>query len=797
MAASHSHRSTTKVGHKAFKSRHSTKSELRDRSKGKIEKPSRQTRSQHVLSKLDRRNQAKQRRVNAHAAHVKASSVFAGREGAPRIIAVVPLGTNVNVKEAARQLAESVEAVDAVEEGAGVRRVFVERFKQNVAYLLVERELFAVLDACRMADFVVWVLDSGEEVDETGVTLLRAVESQGISTVMAAVQNLDSLDSSKKKIQTLATLKSFMTHFFPAIEKVNSLDSSQECQNVMRVLCTTNPKGIYWREDRSWMMVEDVRWSGGKAVDNPDGTQDVIITGVVRGKGLKADRLVQVGDWGDFQIDKILAAPLPKAKKMRGDNMAIDAEGDGEILEIPTDDQDDLAELAPEEVVMEGFDRGTMATSTRKGVLIDDHHYYSDEDEEELITKPRRLPRGTSDYQAAWYLGDMSDSGSDMEDVEDVDMGFEGPSNNPADGPVDIDMRDPTEAGGTEYPQSEAFQDPSPEDEAEQIASYRKQRHEEAEEDLEFPDEIELPPNVLARDRLARYRGLKNLRTSIWDTEEDKLHQPEEWQRLLEVANYKATKNKIIKDAQFGGVPPGMRVHVHLKGVPSSLQDSHNKDRPLAMYSLLRHEHKRTAVNFSILLSSDLEKPLRSKEEIILQCGPRRFIINPLFSDQGNTPNNVHKFKRYLHPGQAGVASFIGPLTWGSVPVLYFKAASSEMETDFALHKPFEFIGTGTSLPPSHNRVIAKRIILSGHPFKINKRVVTIRYMFFNTEDIAWFKALRLWTKRGRSGYIKESLGTHGYFKATFDGKINPMDSVSLSLYKRVWPRQARVLTHC
>jgi pre-rRNA-processing protein TSR1 len=38
---------------------------------------------------------------------------------------------------------------------------------------------------------------------------------------------------------------------------------------------------------------------------------------------------------------------------------------------------------------------------------------------------------------------------------------------------------------------------------------------------------------------------------------------------------------------------------------------------------------------------------------------------------------------------------------------------------------------------------------------------------------------------------MKEALGTHGYFKATFDGKINPLDSVAVSLYKRVWPRPA------
>ncbi|OCK72677.1 DUF663-domain-containing protein [Lepidopterella palustris CBS 459.81] len=171
-------------------------------------------------------------------------------------------------------------------------------------------------------------------------------------------------------------------------------------------------------------------------------------------------------------------------------------------------------------------------------------------------------------------------------------------------------------------------------------------------------------------------------------------------------------------------------------------------------------------------------------------------LSDPLFSQSGNTPNNVHKYDRYLHPGRSAIASFIGPLTWGSVPVLYFERALPD-----PTHSPssptspptLQLIATGTSLPPSTSRVIAKRIILTGHPYKIHKQVVTVRYMFFNQEDVAWFKALQLWTRRGRSGFIKESLGTHGYFKATFDAKINPQDAVAVSLYKRVWPRRARV----
>lgn len=155
----------------------------------------------------------------------------------------------------------------------------------------------------------------------------------------------------------------------------------------------------------------------------------------------------------------------------------------------------------------------------------------------------------------------------------------------------------------------------------------------------------------------------------------------------------------------------------------------------------------------------------------------------------------MHKFDRYLHPGGSAIASFVGPLTWGSVPALFFeRAVPSDEESLPSADAPLKLVATGTSLPPSLNRVIAKRIILTGHPLKINKRVVTVRYMFFNDKDVKWFKSLPLWTRRGRSGFIKESLGTHGYFKATFDGKINPMDAVAVSLYKRVWPRPARPL---
>ncbi|KAJ9216215.1 hypothetical protein DTO166G4_2147 [Paecilomyces variotii] len=786
----HHHRSTTKVSHKAFKSKHATKGALKEQAKGKVEnreRGSRKTPHQQLMSKLDRRNQARQKQQLKHQEKAQATSIFAGSNGAPRHVAVVPLSSDIDIRAAIRQLNESVDVPDDVSQD-GISRVRVDRFRQSVMYIPAKYDLMHALDASRMADFVLVVLSAEKEVDEEGEVLLRSIEGQGISNVFSVVQGLDKINPPKKRTQTVSSLKSYITHFFPNIEKVLSLDSRQECSNVVRSLCTATPKGIRWRDERSWLLLEDVKWpeSNAEVVD------DVVLTGVVRGKGLKADRIVHVPGWGDFQVDSITAAPLLSTKNKKGDAMNVDENESTQVLDAPTEDRDDMATVAPEEIEMEDDDMLSVADTERKGVLLDDHHYFSD-DETHIPPRPKRLPKGTSDYQAAWYLDDVSDSGSDLED-EDEEMEMD-TSGNPEDGVFPERQDAMTEAGPSEYPQSEMFLDPSPEDEADQLEEYRASRRNEAKEDLEFPDEIELHPNVLARERLARYRGLKSLKTSHWETSEDKPHEPEDWRRLLQISDYKGSRNRSIREALVGGVNPGTRVDVHLRAVPSSLR---NRPQPMALFSLLRHEHKQTVVNINMTLSSSVEEPLKSKEEVIIQCGPRRLLVKPVYSAAGNTPNNVHKFDRFLHPGRAAIATYIGPLTWGSVPVLMFKNQQVKdpevLDSDDA-NAPtinrLELIGNGTVVAPDHSRVVAKRVILTGHPFKIHKKVVTVRYMFFNSEDVNWFKALQLWTKRGRTGYIKESLGTHGYFKATFDAKINPQDAIGISLYKRVFPRKA------
>ena len=312
------------------------------------------------------------------------------------------------------------------------------------------------------------------------------------------------------------------------------------------------------------------------------------------------------------------------------------------------------------------------------------------------------------------------------------------------------------------------------------------QRQKQSQEDLEFPDEIETPHDIAARVRFQKYRGLKSFRTSEWDPYENL---PMDYSRIFQFQNYKRTRHRIFKEIGSNGVPVGSYVTVYLKNVPISIHSEIQKQSNLfMMFGLLPNEHKMSTLNMVIQRNPQQQDPIKSKDDVIVQCGFRRFVVQPIYSTntRGGT-NNVHKFERFLQQGHPSMATVFAPIQFGPAPVIFFKHEASGMNWTAEDYTPF--LGTGTVVDVDPTRIIAKRIILTGHPFKVHKQSATVRFMFFSPEDINYFKPVQLSPKMGRVGHIKESLGTHGYMKCVFDSPIKGQDTVCMNLYKRVFPK--------
>lgn len=238
-------------------------------------------------------------------------------------------------------------------------------------------------------------------------------------------------------------------------------------------------------------------------------------------------------------------------------------------------------------------------------------------------------------------------------------------------------------------------------------------------------------------------------------------------------------------------VPSGRYVEIVIDSVPLDLLDKRKallggKEWPVVLFSLLRHEHRLSALHFNINRDARFEEPIPSKEPLIFQCGFRRWEARPVFS-QINLNCDKHKYERFLRQDRFTAASVYGPTTFQPSPVLVFK----EVPATAGVGKRTVLVATGTLLGVDPDRIVLKKIVLTGYPIRVRKRKAVVKHMFHQPGDVKWFKPAELVTKYGLTGHIKEPVGTHGLMKVIFNKAVKQNDTVCLNLYKRVYPKMA------
>ncbi|PFH36649.1 putative ribosome biogenesis protein [Besnoitia besnoiti] len=401
-----------------------------------------------------------------------------------------------------------------------------------------------------------------------------------------------------------------------------------------------------------------------------------------------------------------------------------------------------------------------------------------------------RVPKGISEYERIWYEEEVDEDEAedhaerDEEEEEAVEMG--------SDDEKDDDEWQTEEIA--EHPSDAGDMQKEKEEQAKKRNFTIEQR---AAEDLQFPDEVDTPLDVEARVRFQKYRGLKSFRTSFWNKDEDL---PVAYARVVDFERFKAMSafargelRRLCSSNAFHGRFCRVTIPLHfhpameqLSGNGGIIQRRTDKGF-LILSSLLPYECAVSVVHMQLTRGGTFEGPVKGKDELLFNCGFRRFVGRPVYSvDRGISNTGSHMDKAKMLPffrfGTSCVASLYAPTLYPPASVVVFRRTEDSAQ-------PLQVCAWGSVLNSSSNRLIIKRIVLTGYPFKVHRRKAVVRFMFFNPRDIRWFAPVELHTKKGLRGNIMQPLGTHGYMKCKFNQYVKQDDTVCMYLYKRVFPK--------
>ncbi|XP_044511758.1 pre-rRNA-processing protein TSR1 homolog isoform X1 [Mangifera indica] len=773
---------------KSHKSRFSTKS-TRNLHKASLKDKNRIAKSENNVTKgarAARIQRNKMLRDQKRAALLKEKRASSGSASPPRVIVLFGLCASVNLNSVTEDLLRLLSS-----DGNGVVSSTVcsseYRFRATVLQA-PHGDLLACMEMAKVADLIAFVASANsfcEEstsyyIDSFGHQCLSVFRSLGLPSTTVLIRDLPT--DLKKRQESKKLCISDLASEFPEDCKFYLADTKDELHKFMWLFKEQRLTVPHWRNERPYLMAQKV---DVVADDCNLAKCTLLLNGYLRAHSLSVNQLVHVSGAGDFQLSKIEILKDPFPLKSRKEQDAMEDEIHDAVVIRSLDPGPSQEPLLVENVPDPLAGEQTWPTEAE---MAD-----ADQNQREIRLKKRALPRGTSEYQAAWIVDDTDEDDSDIDDNADDDMvldqeesGFAGQERT-----KNSDFDDDQASLAFRYSDDETENDSVMMEgenlSREQIEDEIRKIKEAHAEDEEFPDEVDTPLDVPARKRFAKYRGLKSFRTSSWDPKESL---PPEYARIFAFDNFARTQKHVFAKAlemeqedREDCVPAGLYVRLHVEEVPVAvayrLQEL-VKTVPLVASGLLQHESKISVLHFSIKKHDTYNAPVKAKEELIFHVGFRQFVARPIFSSD-NINSDKHKMERFLHAGRFSIASIYAPISFPPLPLIALKKAEAGAPPAVAA------VGSLRSIDP--NRIILKKIILTGYPQRVSKLKASVRYMFHNPDDVRWFKPVEVWTKCGRRGRVKEPVGTHGAMKCVFNGVLQQHDTVCMSLYKRAYPK--------
>eukprot|EP00887_Chlorella_sp_A99_P006809 scaffold2.g6809.t1 len=755
--------------------------------------------------KSERLNAAKQQRDKKRAELLQSRR----KAAPPRVVALLPLSDAVDAQrlwddllgacrtpisaDVANAGGMEVEA-DSCEAPLAMQTVAAADRRQLAFTFLPPPEArddpLAIVELGRAADVVLLAVPGDERqeaIDEQGLMALAVLRALGLPTVVGVVQLEGGPSSGGKgggnamKARSAAKKRgaAALQEQVPGEYKVLLSDSVADMQQVVRHLADTHPSPPLWRQQRPSVLIEGADFQPSSA---DPGLGTLLLRGYVRNLGLSVNQAIHIPLIGDFLLERLAALEPPSAAGRQQRQAAQQAQA-----------RQVLAELMPDPLHQESLQRENVPDPLAGEQTWPTQEELMDAEAARRSTaaRKRRLPPGTSDYQAAWILDDDDEE----EDEEEGLSGEEGSDAGGSQGMADASPP-PSEGGDLDFDgvdtATEIGMDVEDDEDPADMLEAIKARRQAAADDVQFPDEVEVPPDQPARQRFAKYRGLKSFRTSPWDPKESL---PLDYARVFAFERPRRTEKRAKEAARAAGgegdehgLPAGSYAQLAVGGVPADAAARvcaavaaacGSAAPPVVAFGLLQHECKLSVVNFGVRKVAAVEEPVAAKEPLLLVSGLRSFPARPVYSSDEHGADK-HKMERFLHEGRSAVATVYAPISYGPLPLLAFKPSPGGGR--------LALVATGSLRSCDPDRIVVKKIVLAGFPVKVHKAKAVVRFMFHSPDDIRWFRPVDLWTKHGRRGRISEPVGTHGAMKCVFDGPLKQQDSVCMSLYKRTFP---------
>ncbi|AFZ80605.1 hypothetical protein BEWA_034630 [Theileria equi strain WA] len=724
------HRKVMKQRHKPFKNSKSKKAKIP------------QNPSQKTPVALGRK--AKKVQIIAKNKALRASI----REESPRNVFVIPFHENANPIEfitaaldfysnhSPRQhnaskngwfVSDPISLDSSITHSSSLRRLILYTCPRNLA---------DVLYAASAADVLVCLFRGSSNTepafDEYGYKLLSTLRLQGLPTPVCV--NLEAgLPGDRRPSSTL--VRRYFHSEFGLDKKYTSVLVESDLRQVLSSIATVSLNQLSWRKDRGYMFSSNHSYDVNKS--------QLRLEGYVKGIGFSVHHPVHITSIGDFIINKIESLSDPCNTSTHNSSR----------MDVETVIEEQTEEIARELVAeVDCTNEGTSLESNGNGYDISNEQFENVFDKLTI----NRIPLN----------GNMEIDDSDSSIIDGADVPDLYPD---GDSEISEDSED--------MPLNENL------DECNNAKKKIEFEHRDL-EDLTFPDEVDTPVDVPARERFRKYRALKNIRTCVWDPYESL---PPEYFQINEFENFRATMNEskaIVKRncAKLNLSGSFIRLtlsNVSLEDYNKILGEDGTSKHPILLSTVLPLERKVSVLNFNVSRTPEGPDSVPSKTPLSLFCGFRRFPGKPIYSKTINVERGKRGlYERFFKRGDNCVASIYGMSISSPTPVIAINEAVDE-----------EVIFGGNVSEADPSRIIIKRIILTGYPMRVHRKRAVVRYMFFNPSDIKYFKPAQLFTKRGLRGRILQSLGTHGHMKCIFSDFIVQDDIVCLALYKRVYPK--------